>query len=158
MFAYTTYSWKCLLLMSRADPGFLSGGGRGEGGLANCFFLPGGFQLLPQKYNTLNFHIQADVSHLYCICLTNITGSNHEEVSTNRDTLFLCVCFKDLLVLYHLIYFFQGGLSHSNGGSDLLLPPLEPPMQYSVLVLHCVQYLPPALMLIHTLLVESLLM
>jgi len=26
-----------------------------------------------------------------CICLTNVTGSNHEEISTNRDTLFLCV-------------------------------------------------------------------
>ena len=23
-----------------------------------------------------------------CVCLTNVTGSNHEEVSTNRDTWF----------------------------------------------------------------------
>jgi len=26
-----------------------------------------------------------------CICLTNVTGYNHEEVSTNRETLFVCV-------------------------------------------------------------------
>mgnify|MGYP006890300117 CR=1 FL=1 len=34
-----------------------------------------------------------------CICLTHVTGSNHEEVSSNRDTLFVCV-----LVLYHIIF------------------------------------------------------
>ena len=48
-----------------------------------------------------------------CICLTNVTGSNHEEVSTNRDTLFLCVFLGVFLVLFH--YFQRGYLSHSRG-------------------------------------------
>ena len=52
-----------------------------------------------------------------CICLTNVTSSNHEEVlCLVWSTLFLCVCFKVFLVLYHLIFFQGGGgLSHSRG-------------------------------------------
>ena len=57
-----------------------------------------------------------------CICLTNVTVYNHKEVSTNRDTLFLCVFFKVFLVLYHFNFFFQGG-------QNPLDPPLGPPMQ-----------------------------
>ena len=33
-----------------------------------------------------------------CIYLTNFTGSNHEEVSTNRDTLLFGVFFVCVLV------------------------------------------------------------
>jgi len=43
-----------------------------------------------------------------CICLTNVNGSNHEEVSTNKDTLFcVCVCVLICLVLDHF-YIFTG--------------------------------------------------
>ena len=60
-----------------------------------------------------------------CICLTNITGSNHEEVSTNRDTLFLCVFFRDFLVLYHL-FFSRGEVWAIPGGGDPLGRPAGP--------------------------------
>ena len=126
MFAYTTYSWKCLLLMSRADPGLLSGGG-GRG--ATGFFSPGGrgFQLLPQKYNTLNFHIQADVSHLYLFNKQTLP-----VLTTRRSPLIeircFCVCFLEIF-WYFIIYFFPGERSEPfQGGGTPSDAPLDPPM------------------------------
>ena len=45
------------------------------------------------KITEIPFHIQADISRL-----TTVTGSNHEEVSTNGDTFFFLFFFSKVVL------------------------------------------------------------
>ena len=67
------------------------------------------------KITEIPFHIQADISRL-----TTVTGYNHEEVSTNGDTLF-CVCFFPKVFL---VLIFSGGSEPFQG----VRTPLDPHM------------------------------
>ena len=49
-------------------------------------FFSKGVQFLPSKLQKYLSTFKQMLA--VCICLTNVTGSNHEEVSTNRDTWF----------------------------------------------------------------------
>ena len=63
------------------------------------------FALQTQKYNTFPFK-QMLASRLFN--MFNVPGSNHEEVSTNRDTFFVCY-FLVTRGVKSLFLFFPGG-------------------------------------------------
>ena len=71
-------------------------------------------QPLPTTLNKYNPFPHSSRCQLFVFVLTNVTGSDHEEVSTYIDPFFVCFC---VVVCQYFIFFsiFQGGLSHSRG-------------------------------------------